>query len=353
MATVTYGRAIKAVVLLILLVLFFYLCFWQVVIQYSEKFTNTVKIVEQAETIEMPTFTICSGWKKSQFNEYNITPMIFSLPPGIDTNLPPNATVRTMFDDLAFQLNRDFVIAIGTMFSEPILLNIGTNEMKTANSIYQFEVKEMPTITSGMCYVIIPIGISMKPYEETMQINIARNNTGDNEEMDTVTMQISSNDTYNTLSNKVSGMKNTILEQDFTSNTTNFAIYYTEENTELIKGCSDSSFFKRLAEKFETTEKFNCTKKCVPLMYDSLLDVIDHSIPKCTDPIEKDEYCMLGIKGYEASMKLKSTCIKQCKYKGSTLDVMEIKQSPMHPLGKDMNALSYQYPIRVSMQFRK
>ena len=108
-----------------------------------------------------------------------------------------------------------------------------------------------------------------------------------------------------------------------------------------------------LAEKFETTEKFNCTKKCVPLMYDSLLDVIDHSIPKCTDPIEKDEYCMLGIKGYEASMKLKSTCIKQCKYKGSTLDVMEIKQSPMHPLGKDMNALSYQYPIRVSMQFRK
>ena len=45
-----------------------------------------------------------------------------------------------------------------------------------------------------------------------------------------------------------------------------------------------------------------------------------------------------GVKGYETAQKLKSTCIKQCRYKGSTLDVMEIRQKPMLPLGKDMNA---------------
>ena len=73
------------------------------------------------------------------------------------------------------------------------------------------------------------------------------------------------------------------------------------------------------------------------------MDVIDHSVPKCTAPIETDEYCMLGMKGYETAQKLRSTCIKQCKYKGSTLDVMEIKQKSMLPLGKDMNALSCPY----------
>ena len=138
------------------------------------------------------------------------------------------------------------------------------------------------------------MGIYLRPYEETMQIIIARNNTGDNEEMTKITIQISSNDTYNAIVDKISGIKNSILEKDFTSNTTNFAIYYTEENTELIKDCSDSSFFKRLAEKFEKTEKFNCTKKCVPLVYDSLMDVIDHSVPKCTAPIETMNIVCLG-----------------------------------------------------------
>ena len=64
MVKVTYGPAIRAVILLILLVVFFYLFFWQVVTQYLEKLTNTAKIVQKSEVVEVPTFTICSGWKK-------------------------------------------------------------------------------------------------------------------------------------------------------------------------------------------------------------------------------------------------------------------------------------------------
>ena len=125
------------------------------------------------------------------------------------------------------------------------------------------------------------------PYKETMLVAIARNNTLNNEEMTKVTVQISSNDTYNTVLHKISGMKNRLIEQDFISNVTSLGIYYTEENTEFIKDCSDLSFFKRLAKKNEETD-YKCIKKCVPLVYDSLMDVIDHSIPKCTDPLEKD-----------------------------------------------------------------
>ena len=342
MSKVTYGRAIKALILLILLVLFFFLCFWQVVIQYSERLTNTIKIFQQAETIEVPTFTICSGWKKSKFKEYKISPTIFTLRPHPgSTNLPSNATVRNIFDEMAFKLNKDFVIEIGINFIQRKLLNIGMNKIETENSTYNFEVKEIPTVTSGMCYAIVPIGMTMQPYEDAMLLLIAKNTTLENTEMTKVTMQISSNDSYNTMIHKINGMKNSILEKDFTSNSTSLAIYYTEETNEFIKECSESSFFKCLAETFAGTEKFNCTKKCVPLVYDSLMDVINHNIPKCTDPINKDEYCMLGAKGYATASKLKSTCMKQCKFKGSTIETLEMEQDSLFPLGEAMNALSY------------
>ena len=341
MANVTYNRVIKAVILLILLVFFFVLFFWQVVIQYSEELTNTAKTAKKAETIEMPTFTFCSGFKKSLLKKYNISLMIFNMPPGSDTNLPSNTTLRNLFDELTFKLNKDFVIGLSPQMSEPILLNIGKNEIKTEDSIDKFEVKEFPTHISGMCYTIFPIGVSMQPDEETMLIYIARNNTLNTEEMTKVAIQISSNDTYNTIVHNVNGMKNRIIEQDFSSNLASTAIYYTEENTEFIKDCSDSSYFKCLAEKFEETEKFDCAKKCIPLNYDSLMDVINHTIPKCINPIEKEEYCMVGVKGYITATKLKSTCVKQCKFKGSYLHLTEFEQTPLHQLGKHMNTLSH------------
>ena len=161
MAKVTCDQAIKAVILLILLVMFFLLFFWQVVVQYSEELTNTAKTVQNAEIIEMPTFTICSGFKKSLFKKYKISPMIFNMPPGRNSNLPFNATLRTLFDDLVFKLNRDFIIGTGLSMSEPTLLKLGMNEIKTEDSIYKFEVKEFPTHIYGMCYAIIPMGISI------------------------------------------------------------------------------------------------------------------------------------------------------------------------------------------------
>ena len=161
MVKVTYGPAIRAVILLILLVVFFYLFFWKVVTQYLEKPTNTAKIAQKAEIVEVPTFTICSGWKKSHLKEYQVSPAMFSLPVGSFANLPPNATLRTIFDDVVFKLNRDFKIGLSPLMSEPIYLKLGMNEIETGNSIYKYEVKEIPSHIYGMCYAIIPMGISI------------------------------------------------------------------------------------------------------------------------------------------------------------------------------------------------
>ena len=224
------------------------------------------------------------------------------------------------------------------------------NKIETENSTYNIEVKEIPTITSGMCYAIVPIGMTMQPYEDTMLLLIAKNTTLENTEMTKVAIQISSNDSYHTIIQKINGMKNSILEKDFTTNSTSLAIYYTEETNDFIKECSEFSFFKCLAKTFAETEKFNCTKKCVPLVYDSLMDIIDHSIPKCTDPLEKDEYCMLGLNGFGIFQKLKSDSIKQCKFKGSTVDLSEVEQDALYPLGIYMNTLKYLYSITAIIQ---
>ena len=36
--------------------------------------------------------------------------------------------------------------------------------------------------------------------------------------------------------------------------------------------------------------------------------------------------------------------MKQCRYKGTTIEATEFEQSPLFPLGNDMNVLSWPYP---------
>ena len=106
MAKVTYSRAIKGLIFLILLTVFFILFFWPVTIHYSEKYTNVAKNTQKSDKIEAPTFTICTGWKKSVFLKYNVSTKILTLPPDRNTNLPSNATIRSLYEELTFKLNQ-------------------------------------------------------------------------------------------------------------------------------------------------------------------------------------------------------------------------------------------------------
>jgi len=115
----------------------------------------------------------------------------------------------------------------------------------------------------------------------------------------------------------MSGVKNNLIERKLNSDIKQMNIYYTEEITEYIKDCEDRSNFQCWAEKIvKAKDIFNCSKICIPLAYESIINTIDHSIPNCKDPIEKDEYCMLGTTGSIVTMSLQSKCSKQCKNKG-------------------------------------
>ena len=192
---------LRAVLVIILLVIFFIFFFLQVFEQYSEKLTNTAKITEKAENIAVPTFTICTGWKESIMEKYNVGPKIFFFPPGNDTNLPSNFTLEDLFVETTYRLSEDFSISISTDLLEPPKpLKVGRNEIKEKGIIQSFQVKENPTYGIGMCYVIIPDQISIRPFEETLAIFIAKNLTDGN---DKLLIQISSNDTFNNINSPV------------------------------------------------------------------------------------------------------------------------------------------------------
>ena len=104
------------------------------------------------------------------------------------------------------------------------------------------------------------------------------------------------------------GLKNEMLEQEFVGNGTSLRIEYTEENFEFIKDCDEIGFYKCWAKKIIETQDFNCTKKCIPTIYESLMDWTDGKIPRYDSTNE--ENCMIGTESYKIYMQLKSTCLK-------------------------------------------
>ena len=110
-------------------------------------------------------------------------------------------------------------------------------------------------------------------------------------------------------------------------------IDYTEQSTELIKDCSESSFFKCWAEKIVETKEFNCTKKCVPVVLRSIMENIDHDLLQCFGISE--EYCMLDVEGYRKAQILKSDCLKQCQTKTAILtNIRKAKGEPIFRQGE-------------------
>ena len=296
--------ALKAFLFIILLFIFFSLFFLQVIIQYAHKNTNFYKISERADEIEVPTFTICTGWKDSVLKKYKISFYNFSLPPDYETNLPLNYSIKNIYKETTYELNNDFFIAVSKDFSKPIELKVGMNEINGQKC----HVKQNPTNKYGMCYVLIPDQMSMKPFQDTLMIMIFSNKTLENMDINQINVKVSSNDSYNTINEKMTGLKNTMLEQEFVGNGTTLRIEYTEESFEFIKDCDEIGFYKCWAKKITETQDFNCTKKCIPTIYESLMDWTDDKIPRCDTTSE--ENCMIGTESYKIYMQLKSTCLK-------------------------------------------
>ena len=183
-----------------------------------------------------------------------------------------------------------------------------------------------------MCYVILPDQMWMRPFQDDFLITIYKNISLKNIDMEKIFLQISSDDTYNTIISEMTGLKNEVLELDFNSTiATQVKVKYTESNMEYIKDCSEMGFFKCWAENLAKTNEFNCTNKCIPILYESLADSMDQSLPICANTAE--ELCMIGREEYKITMKLKSACLKV-----STVSVPALTEAPLEPVGTDSSS---------------
>ena len=106
------GHAVKTLIFLVLLAVFCALFLLPVMTQYSEKFTNIAKLSKNADKVEVPTVSICTGWKNSIMDEYKITSDFLWTPTSNESNLPRDATIRSVYSDVTYKLNEDFVIGL-------------------------------------------------------------------------------------------------------------------------------------------------------------------------------------------------------------------------------------------------
>ena len=328
------GLVVKAVIFLALLAIFCVLFLLPVMTQYSERFTNMAKISKTADKVEVPTISICTGWKTSIMDEYKITSGFFWTPRSNESNLQTDATIRNVYSDVTYKLNEDFAIGLFEGYpKEPKSLKVGANEIVTGKIISKYDVKEISHPTYGMCYIIIPNEIFMTPYVDYLTLLVAKNSTLNKDKIDEVMVQISSNDTFPTILDSAPAIDNEIISIGFDQQNKDKLLFidYSEENTEYISDCSEMAFFKCWATKIQESEEFKCPRKCVALAYQSMMDTIDHNTSTCETDTE--QYCMVGPEGLETIMKLKSTCQKQCKNKGSKLVINKREKPYQDQLG--------------------
>ena len=113
------GLVVKAVIFMALLATFCVLFLLPVMTQYSEKYTNIAKISKTADKVEVPTISICTGWKTSIMDEYKISSEFLWTPTSNETDLPKDATIKKVYSDITYKLNEDFAIGLAKASFRP------------------------------------------------------------------------------------------------------------------------------------------------------------------------------------------------------------------------------------------
>ena len=179
------GYVVKTLIFLALLITFCVLFLQPVMTEYSEKYSNIAKRSKTADKVEVPTISICTGWKTSIMDEYKITSGFLWTPRSNESNLQTDAAIRNVYSDVTYKLNKDFAIGLfeGAP-KEPKSLKVGMNEIVTGKIVTKYDVKEISTPTYGMCYIIIPSEIFMTPYVDYLTLLVAKNSTLNKDKMD-------------------------------------------------------------------------------------------------------------------------------------------------------------------------
>ena len=173
-------------------------------------------------------------------------------------------------------------------------LNIGMNKIFWHGKNRVFDVREIPTIFSGLCHVILPHNVSSDPGDR-FTFEFFSNVTLEEDQLTEIKIQFSSKDAYlNIVWVGMNGIETQKFEMSL-DKYSSLVAFYNEIENHYIKNCDEGndSVFVNFAKKFmENKKNFTCDNVCVPLYFEPIANTIKHDIPNCVKA--EDYYCMYG-----------------------------------------------------------
>ena len=203
---------------------------------------------------------------------------------------------------------------------------VGKNEFKRNRKDIIFEVQEIETIFSGLCYGILPFNVSSKPGERyVFKLDTKIATTKD--QVSKINLQFSSKDSYLDIVWKgLPGIETEHHEMKL-DEYENMIIFYKEIRNLYIKNCDEGNqtVFQNFAKSFiKNIQKYNCTNVCVPIYLEPILRTIEHGMENCKN--SKDYYCMYEVALQEIAPLAPET-LKSCEVKSPK--IFDIK-NPNH-----------------------
>ena len=203
---------------------------------------------------------------------------------------------------------------------------VGKNQFKRNRKDIIFEVQEIETIFSGLCYGILPFNVSSKPGERYIfKLDTKIATTKD--QVSKINLQFSSKDSYLDIVWKGLPGIETVHHEMKLDEYENMIVFYKEIRNLYIKNCDEGNqtVFQNFAKSFtKNIQKYNCTNVCVPIYLEPILRTIEHDIEYCKN--SKDYYCMYEVALQEIAPLAPET-LKSCEVKSPK--IFDIK-NPNH-----------------------
>ena len=219
--------------------------------------------------------------------------------------------------DASYKLNQDFVINLLEneqelgKDGEKVALKLGINTIMWKGKERKLNVKEIPTIFSGLCHVILPEDVNSDKGDRFPFEFVVKAQEDEKDTINEIKLQFSSSDSY--LAIVWVGM-NGITTQTFDMSLDRYShivAFYNEIENHYIKHCDEGndSVYRNFAKKFvEHKQNFTCKNVCIPLYFEPIADTIKHNIPNC-DKAE-DYYCMYSPEVLNIIVPLASETLK-------------------------------------------
>lgn len=140
-----FRLGVKVLVFCILLVLFYLYFFQDVIKKFNEGLTN-IAIMEKDATngIQIPVVSFCLPFKPSTLKKYNITEKFFYN--AREENFPEDISMNSLYMEASNVLNQDFELSV-ILWTEH-KLKVGNETINGTNVL----VEEIPSPFFGLCY---------------------------------------------------------------------------------------------------------------------------------------------------------------------------------------------------------